>query len=513
MKLGVSSFKIEGRLKKPDYIANVVAAYRLIIDEAWKGETTPPQKALDMISKTSSRSFSTGFSSKKAFKNLIESERMGVTGSLCGKVLNPVYNGFMAEVSRRIHVGDILRVQKHAGDNSVSLAVSTITIDGEIVSKATTGDVCFIRCDREAPAGADIFKTGESFDKMTEKLANLPQKRRDIDLKIVLNEKLLTVDSNEFGHWESAVETQPAKKAPISGDTLDKCFKASNSETLAAGTITSVINGSFFIPASELKKIRREFWKNCATLENKLNKRILAQKAELLSKMNDYISQKIERPFIPPLTISKKIQSDDLSSASQNTTEVVLPTFIPEDKLEALKDRIKEITNNLAIRKFRITSLYQIPILMRLKNIEIAVSFPFPICNSLAVREVRKLLKNNGEFSKNIKLNSIEAWVELEEHSILDLVDHSPVQVEMLVEGHIPILVTRADIPVEGKINDDRGANYFVKRDPISGITYIYPEKILKLPTVPGTIPRKINKLSESRNPMAATFNFNREFT
>ena len=510
IKFGVSSFKIEGRLKKPDYIADVVSAYRMIIDNACEGGAVPPPKALELISKTSSRSFSSGFSSKKAFKNIIESERMGVTGSLCGTVIRPVYNGFMAEVSRRIHVGDILRVQKHAGDNSVSLAVSTITIDGEIVPKATTGDVCFIRCDREAPAGADIFKTGESFDKMTAKLANLSMDRRAVNLNITLNEGVLAIDSDEFGHWERPVETQPAKKAPIGSETLDKCFRASNSDTLAAGTIASIINGSFFIPASELKKIRREFWASCADSEPELQMRLATEKAELISKMNSYITQKSKRPSTLALD-DAPVVCDDLLSLTNDTTEILLPAFMPEAKLGQFKNKINEVARNYSVRRFRVTSLYQIPILLRLQNIEIAVSFPFTICNSLAIREIRTLLYRGGESSDEIDLTSIEAWVELEETAILALTDHSIVPVEMLVEGHIPILVTRAEVPVEGRINDDRGANYFVKRDPVSEITYIYPEKMLKLPSVPGTIPRKVDKLSEVRSPVTGTFNFNRE--
>lgn len=511
VKCGVSSFKIEGRLKKPDYIADVVSAYRMIIDNACEGGTTPPQKALEMIKKTSSRSFSSGFSSPKAFKNLIEAERMGVTGSLCGKVIRPVYNGFMAEVSRRIHVGDILRIQKHAGDNSVSLAVSTITIDGEIVSKATTGDVCFIRCDREAPAGADIFKTGESFDKMTAKLANLPKERSAINLEITLNEGLLSVDTDEFGHWERAVETQTAKKAPVSSETLESCFRATNSDTLAAGTVASTINGSFFIPASELKKIRREFWESCAALESDLGTRLAMENAELLSKMKSYINQEVKRPSIPALDSAASVVADDWLSATKETTEVLLPPFMPEGKLGEFKDAIKNVAGSLAIKRFRLTSLYQIPILLRLRNIEIAVSFPFPICNSLAIREISELIAKGGDASGAMKLSSVEAWVELEEGEIRALTDRSAFPLEMLVEGHIPILATRAEIPVDGKINDDRGANYFVKRDLVSGITYIYPEKMLKLPTVPGSIPRKVDKLRESRNTATATFNFNRE--
>ncbi|MCK5843853.1 MAG: U32 family peptidase, partial [Victivallales bacterium] len=517
MKFGVSSFKIEGRLKKPDYIANVVSAYRMIIDEACEGGTVAPPKALEMISKTSSRSFSSGFSSKKAFKNIIEAERMGVTGSLCGTVIRPVYNGFMAEVSRRIHVGDILRIQKHAGDNSVSLAVSTITIDGEIVSKATTGDVCFIRCDREAPAGADIFKTGESFDKMTAKLANLPKSRREVNLRITLWEKMISVDSEEFGNWTRKIETQPAKKAPVTPETLDACFRASNSDTLAVREISAEIAAEYFIPASELKKTRREFWERCAELEPKLKVASDAKLAERIEEALEYINVKPLPPEDAGGNAFARKKSVDIFSAESDTEVVVLPPFLSEDKVGELKRRLEVAVNDHGIREFRVTSLYQIPLMLKFKDVKLAVSFPFPVCNNLAVREIGDLLVG-GDFDpakpedgSSSRLTSVEAWVELEEREIHAMVESSPVPVEMLVEGHIPILVTRAEVPIEGRINDDRGANYFVQRDSKTGITYIYSERPLELPLVKGAIPRKTGKLPEFPDVNPSTFNFNRE--
>ncbi len=38
VELGVASLKIEGRLKTPEYVANITRHYRAAIDAAWKGE-------------------------------------------------------------------------------------------------------------------------------------------------------------------------------------------------------------------------------------------------------------------------------------------------------------------------------------------------------------------------------------------------------------------------------------------------------------------------------------------
>lgn len=63
IEAGVSSLKIEGRVKTQFYVATVVRAYRLAIDAYFKGEYTEELKAelLEEIKKASYRDFTTGF--------------------------------------------------------------------------------------------------------------------------------------------------------------------------------------------------------------------------------------------------------------------------------------------------------------------------------------------------------------------------------------------------------------------------------------------------------------------
>ena len=42
---GVSCFKIEGRLKGPEYVAITTAAYRAAVDAAWADTTSQPAAA------------------------------------------------------------------------------------------------------------------------------------------------------------------------------------------------------------------------------------------------------------------------------------------------------------------------------------------------------------------------------------------------------------------------------------------------------------------------------------
>lgn len=67
---GIDSFKIEGRMKSPYYVATVIRAYRMAIDEYFKNpEEKVSQVWIDEIKKASYRDFTTGFYFEKPGEN------------------------------------------------------------------------------------------------------------------------------------------------------------------------------------------------------------------------------------------------------------------------------------------------------------------------------------------------------------------------------------------------------------------------------------------------------------
>lgn len=64
MKIGITSFKIEGRMKSLNYIASVVSAYRMLIDEIYSKKLVTEEllkKVNDLICKAENRETTTGY--------------------------------------------------------------------------------------------------------------------------------------------------------------------------------------------------------------------------------------------------------------------------------------------------------------------------------------------------------------------------------------------------------------------------------------------------------------------
>lgn len=508
IKLGISSFKIEGRLKKPDYIKNVINAYRLIIDDP--KNNLAMQEAEKIIQRTAGRQISDGFSSKQALKDIIEPNKMGVTGIYCGKIISTFKRGFTAEVTRKIHIGDILRLQQYAGDDSSALSVSSIIIDGKPVNKALRGDICFIKCSRSVPENASIYKTGESYARIPAKIASLPLQRHKIALKIKITSEGFIVSSH-YSTWKKSMHIEQAEKHPLTEDEVIRVFSATNLPSIAAGKIKVEIEGDLFIPASKLKQTRRECWEHFV---EKFPKDIIAEKRKaLLDKFEETLEKMhweatlAKQDFNPKITSKKTFCGKDaleLAVYDGNSREVILPPFCPEDKLNDLKVKIESIYKKRPNIKFRITSLYLFDLIKDLKQPNLLISFPFPVCNSFAISEIRNIAGDNS------LIETIQAWIELEEEEIKKLIDNSPIPIEMFIEGQVPLMVTRAEIPVKGIIHDDRGAKYFVYKEKISGMTYIFSEKNLKIKPLEQTA-TFINCHSMIESDKESSFNFNRE--
>ncbi len=131
---GISSIKIEGRMKSIHYIAATVGFYRKIID----GWQVSPQEALTLLSRIPNRGYSQGF-----MKGHINSDdyqqdesRSHCESIFVGNVLEAVDDGrTVLEVRNKITAGDILEVLRPDGSfGEITMPDSLLTTTEDVVS-------------------------------------------------------------------------------------------------------------------------------------------------------------------------------------------------------------------------------------------------------------------------------------------------------------------------------------------------------------------------------------------
>lgn len=107
IEAGVTSFKIEGRMKSPEYVANVVGKYRKAIDKYFDGEDARPSKQ-DMreLEQSFSRGFTVGFFNGTNNKQLVEGTFPKSRGVYLGRVKQVLRDGVVCELEAPVKRGD-----------------------------------------------------------------------------------------------------------------------------------------------------------------------------------------------------------------------------------------------------------------------------------------------------------------------------------------------------------------------------------------------------------------------
>ncbi|MFA6291056.1 MAG: U32 family peptidase [Victivallales bacterium] len=527
-RIGVSSLKIEGRLRKQDYVKNVVSAYRMMLDASPENERKTLQEAEDLLGLSYGREYFPGFTSDDTFRQLIRPETSGISGMLCGKVANIANDGFYAALTRKIHLGDRIRIQAKSGKKGTALTVTEMTVNGNHVTEGRSGETCFIHTDREILPAGFVYKIGESIDEMTGRVSRLPlAPKKKIDFHVSVSRKGFRIDvksGKSPSCWEKAIELAEAQKHPLGGEKIKSEFAAASSEILAPGEIDASVDGNYFIPLSVLKDVRREFWKwaeenlsgdssadfALSSLKNFLRFYETLKNTDCIREMTT--AYNVEQASLPVSSenpgdqiTANEMQENEINSFVVNaarhvplssSAELILPHFCPEGKMSELSDLINEAYAK-GFRRFRITSVYQIGLLKELKDIKLVSSYPLPVCNSLAVCELRRL-----GFAK------VQAWAELEQTEIESLIAKSALPVEVYRYGRLPLMMTRAEIPVTGEIRDTRTNKFFVGKDPFTGLDYLYADVVFSVPELANSADFFDYTNAEPDEPKSSYFNF-----
>jgi putative protease len=147
MEAGITSFKIEGRMKSIHYIATVVSFYRQVID----GKEFTKEEGLKILSRVPNRGYSAGFMKGGiTVDDYSTGESLSQTSSIfVGNVTGQKINGKrVLEVRNKIHAGQILEALRPDGSMStITLPEPLVTTQGEEVDFANNSQ--FILLDRE----------------------------------------------------------------------------------------------------------------------------------------------------------------------------------------------------------------------------------------------------------------------------------------------------------------------------------------------------------------------------
>jgi len=483
MQSGVSSLKIEGRLRRSDYVFNVVTAYRMAMDAAGNPEQFQDAlpRAKEVLTKTCGRKWSLGYYTGESQRSLIKHDAMGVSGQLCAKVTEQRKTGFMISAMRRLHVGDMIRVQPSTGDEGPAICITKMSVNGQPVKRVLKGETCFIHSDKPVPDDSFVYKIGEGAADYTKRIESMPEQNPIADMDIFLNRSEMRIRVSGKT-WRRELSLDAASNHPLQPENIRKEFIFPPQEPFTSGEITVQVEDNPFLPASVLKSLRNEFrvclpeMVNPDSVREKSMERLERLKRDYAKLRHECTPNLPDTALIPrgkhpaiPLKKDCVIARETVSRPSPHE-ELVLPFFVNESSLKQVRQDIQEFYERGG-RVFRITSLHHFQLLRGLLQIRVKTCMPLPVCNSMAVQELKRL-----------GTELIQAWIELEKKELELLTDHSLLPVEIYRFGRPALLSTRANIPARNRMTDSRGNAFLIRQNGL--LTQIYSDKVMSVPQV-----------------------------
>lgn len=275
IEAGVTSFKIEGRLKSPEYVANVVSKYSKAIDQYFEGDKERPSKEeIRELQQSFSRGFTHGFLDGTNNKQLVEGTFPKSRGVYLGRVEQVLRDGVVVKLEAPLKRGDGIvfdagdPTKKEEGGRVYDLRRKGVKLEGE-AGEGWFVDLVPGRNDvdlRRVHVGDRIWKTGDpALDKRLRQTfeTEKPYRVFPVHVRAVGNpgQPLITfwtdVQKGTTVRVDSELELDIALKRPMDHALLEEQFGRLGGTVFQLEKLDTELHGDVIVPMRELNSIRR----------------------------------------------------------------------------------------------------------------------------------------------------------------------------------------------------------------------------------------------------------------
>ena len=537
---GVTCLKIEGRMKKPEYVATVTRIYRKYIDLA---ESSEPYVVDDadrkiLMQAFNRGSFSCGHLSNEPNKKLVFKDKSDNMGLFLGKVekYNSNKGYITVKLNEPIEVGDTVALERESGTYNVSeVMVSNKNIKGTKVGQTVT----IGRMKGNIKLGDKIFKmSSKSQNSIANDSLRFENRKVALNCEVTVKEnqplEINITSANDLDIYKnlnitSTLDVLPveAKNRPISKDDIIAQINKTNSTPFNFANINVNLDDNLFLPkVSSLNELRRTALENVenfaisniqrisdginynACNENSKNannsnssnnpnndENKISVLLNILNEKYDYSSlEGIDIVYIPLKYFVNKKYSNILETLSKKfELYIYLPTIIKANYRNLLSLNIENAIKSYNIKGFVLSNISNLLLLdnvlencsLNKNNFNFIANYTFNIFNNHSVKELKELGFNRFTISP-----------ELNKETILDLTSSNTevLASELIVYGKTPLM--NMNYCLLGKANkcypncdakcnscnkyylkDRLGLNFEIIPDNIQTVTTIYNSK------------------------------------
>lgn len=483
---GIASYKIEGRMKRPEYVSIVVDAYRRAIDSYKAGKFIVPEQDRINIKQIFNRDFTTAYLEKRTGQDMMSDKRPNNRGVLIGRIASFVKDTKRAivKLDKDVHLEDGLEFWVTVGGR-VGTTITELKLEGKDVESAHIGDMVEINVPKGVKLNDRIFRI---FDEELMSYARGfygEHNKKRIPITAFVEARLgepmqvtLIDDEGNYGAGATKFIVETARKHPLTEEKLSQQIDRLGTSEYELADLQFASDDNIMVPISEINEARRLAVEalNKERLEKfefKRNKTWI-KKDDLKTRYNS------NHPHNSEITVMVNSVSAAKEAFSGGADWVILAGDTYNQKFVGLKEFLevgklaREYSKKWAIASSRIIKEGQLKFFDKfLKGVEISKPDLLYISNN-SLLEMAKKRELSVPLWADMSLNiyneeSLEFWYqedavgatlssELTMKQVEQLVLLSPLTLECLVQGRIEMMVSEYCIAGSFLGHLDKGA-------------------------------------------------------
>lgn len=513
MEAGVASLKIEGRMKSPEYVANVVSAYRMAMDAPPDRRKDAVAEAKELLKASFGRVPTKGFLASHNPTDIAIPSLRGATGRFLGEIQAVRGKSITFPTRDRLHVGDRIRVQPKSDMAGKAFTVKELYIGKQQVKSAREKAVVSTVAPFQFRTGDAVFKvSSETAFTMSEnaclrRLESVKGNKIPCGLKITANDGNMAITAKMEGR-EYLLQFPLGNLEPSATADMEAVLRGQFDRTGDTPFILASLSATgfppVFIPAAVFKEIRRKLYRQ---LEEKRAENGGAPEKEARNRaLSGLLGEGRRRRGETSQSVIRLESTRDFHILTQEGVDLI---SLPVSK--ANMHELQVFSRKLKGRQEKV--LWRLPFIIFDKDMEFyrqAVEYlmdfgfrRFELSNLSHFQLLDGLECRRDLDYRLFSLNSqaMLLWEELgAESATLYMEDDAenmaallqadlPVEKRVLVYGEVPVITSKIrikDIRADSPVISDRGDEYTVRIQ--DGLTVVTPRTRFSLTAYRGKL-------------------------
>lgn len=260
IEAGVYSLKIEGRMKKPEYVAGVVAAYRKYLDlylKKGRKEYKVDENDIDNLKEIYNRGgFTEGFYRKQNGSDMMTIDRSNHCGIKVGEVLSKNQNIIKIKAVRDIRKGDILEADEGTEFFAPYDIKKGTIFEYKFKQKVRFGNLKDIIRTRNELLIKNLLNKYMYDEKGR---VSLSKRKVNIDVTIAGETNIVaTMWDEKYSATVYGNVPLAAKNKPVKEESVEKQMKKLGDSCFCLDKLNVYLEEGLFVTVSELNELRRK---------------------------------------------------------------------------------------------------------------------------------------------------------------------------------------------------------------------------------------------------------------